>query len=421
VSEQLIGNGGDDTKMIPCKDIDIPALDKKSRTFRKDFCQNLAVSIREEGLHQPIGVRPKGKRYELVFGRHRLTAVKNILKWELIPAHVRTLDDTESELAKTAENLWRQELTGAQRLIEVKKWWDLYAAKHPEKVGKGAAGSIAAAAAREAKKTAEQPEPSAEVTAAQPEEPSAATVAAEPIVDAVENVDTVDAVEPAKDVPSFPKVLASITGQSEASAKRETRISKAFTPEELIVMEASNISQADMLTMAKIKDQKQRSEVAGLMYGQGLTLAEAMGNVLGSDAPTPEDGKSKATREAKSKAKAEVAPEQTDEEWFETHCSEKAALLAEPTKYRFDAFLWRWTNDARHQFRAKAKPYLDKHRKAMPGGFGPYGNLINRIISASHPKDWMLCDKCAAKGHVNGDRCGKCSGGGYLIKVETYL
>src|SRR5450631_1928903 len=54
---------------------------------RKDMgsLKELAQSIKEEGLLQPIGVT---EDMELVFGERRLGAVRDILKWKTIPARI---------------------------------------------------------------------------------------------------------------------------------------------------------------------------------------------------------------------------------------------------------------------------------------------------------------------------------------------
>lgn len=410
----------DDVKLIQCADIDIPAIDKKARTFRKEFCQSLAVTIGDEGLHQPIGVRPKGSRYELVFGRHRLTAIKNILKWESIPARVRDLTDDECEQAKTAENLWRSELSAAQREIEIKKWYGLFQAKHPEKVGKGSAGGAAFAAKKAAEKTA----------AAEPPEPAIALApgtngASDSPTESAEAVDAKDGdLSPEESAPttkSFPEMLAAVTGESVSSATRQTRIAKAFTDEELLCMEAAEVTQSDKLTIAKIKNEEHRHDVVKLVLG-GLTLAEAIGNVCPDDAPTPDDGKSKATREAKKAAEAQAAPKLTDDEWFDANCSEKAALLTDPTKFRANAIFWRQISEARATFREKTKSPLKKAREGISENRkGDYLDQISKTTSMSHPKDWHLCSNCAAKGQVDGTQCRRCGGGCFLTKTEVYV
>jgi len=68
--------------------------------------EELAESIRAGGLLQPIMVRPKGDRYELVFGRHRLEACRR-LGWRKIPALVKDISIDEAFLTGLTENLQR--------------------------------------------------------------------------------------------------------------------------------------------------------------------------------------------------------------------------------------------------------------------------------------------------------------------------
>lgn len=66
----------------------------------------LSLSIVEIDLLNPIGLSPKGERYDLVFGAHRLEAFK-ILKRDEIPA---VFVEGDLELAEIFENLHRTEL-----------------------------------------------------------------------------------------------------------------------------------------------------------------------------------------------------------------------------------------------------------------------------------------------------------------------
>ena len=74
--------------------------------------EELAESIREQGVLQPILVRPlgeEGNRYELVAGERRWRAA-GIAGLEKIPALVRTLGDGESLELAILENVQREDL-----------------------------------------------------------------------------------------------------------------------------------------------------------------------------------------------------------------------------------------------------------------------------------------------------------------------
>jgi hypothetical protein len=93
----------------------------------------LAASIAELGLLQPIGVRPDGT---LVYGYHRLEACKQ-LGWTEIPAVVVDGDDLRAELAEISENLIRNELTLLERAEHLARMRAVYEQLYPNARGVG--------------------------------------------------------------------------------------------------------------------------------------------------------------------------------------------------------------------------------------------------------------------------------------------
>ncbi|HYF39255.1 MAG TPA: ParB/RepB/Spo0J family partition protein [Gemmatimonadales bacterium] len=81
----------------------------------------LAASIEASGLLQPVIVRPRNGRYELIAGERRWRAVQR-LGWPKIPAIVKDVDDRTLLTLALIENLQRDDLTaideaaGYQRL-----------------------------------------------------------------------------------------------------------------------------------------------------------------------------------------------------------------------------------------------------------------------------------------------------------------
>ena len=69
----------------------------------------LARSIEEKGLLQPLIVRPVGSRYEVVVGSRRLAAAK-VAQLTRIPAIVRDMDDGEAISLSLMENIQRSDL-----------------------------------------------------------------------------------------------------------------------------------------------------------------------------------------------------------------------------------------------------------------------------------------------------------------------
>lgn len=84
-----------------------PAQPRK--IFREEALSELAESIRQHGILQPLSVRRVGPAYELIAGERRLRAGQLAGLTE-IPCIVMNMDDRESGLAALVENLQRQDL-----------------------------------------------------------------------------------------------------------------------------------------------------------------------------------------------------------------------------------------------------------------------------------------------------------------------
>ena len=100
-----------------------PAQPRK--IFREEALSELAESIRQHGILQPLSVRRVGTSYELIAGERRWRAAQQAGLTE-IPCIVMTMDEKESGMAAMIENLQRQDLdfveeaNGIANLME--KW-----------------------------------------------------------------------------------------------------------------------------------------------------------------------------------------------------------------------------------------------------------------------------------------------------------
>lgn len=93
---------------IPVTEIRAGNNDRKN--FERVSLLELADSIRESGLAQPITVRPIEAGFEIVAGERRFRAISELLKWDTIPAIVRELNDEEASAIMLVENTGRADL-----------------------------------------------------------------------------------------------------------------------------------------------------------------------------------------------------------------------------------------------------------------------------------------------------------------------
>ncbi len=74
------------------KAIDLQKIDfspyQHRKYFDEDKLKELATSIQREGLIEPIVVRPKKDRYELIAGERRLRAVRDCAEMETIACSI---------------------------------------------------------------------------------------------------------------------------------------------------------------------------------------------------------------------------------------------------------------------------------------------------------------------------------------------
>ncbi len=84
-----------------------PAQPRK--IFKPEALDELADSIRQHGILQPLSVRRSGLGYELIAGERRLRAAEQAGITD-IPCIIMSMDDRESGMAAMVENLQRQDL-----------------------------------------------------------------------------------------------------------------------------------------------------------------------------------------------------------------------------------------------------------------------------------------------------------------------
>ena len=87
----------------------IPNRFQPRQVFDEKALKELAVSIKEHGVIQPIIVRNIGNKYEIIAGERRYKA-SAMAGLTTIPAIIRNLDDKESSKVALLENLQRKNL-----------------------------------------------------------------------------------------------------------------------------------------------------------------------------------------------------------------------------------------------------------------------------------------------------------------------
>lgn len=118
---------------------DIEANAKQPRThFEKEKIQELAESIQQNGLLQPIVVRPYNHKYQIVVGERRYRACQLAGLTE-IPCMIQKLDEEQTAAAAIVENIQRENLSPIEEALAYQQMLDsqdLTQEQLAQKVGK---------------------------------------------------------------------------------------------------------------------------------------------------------------------------------------------------------------------------------------------------------------------------------------------
>ena len=118
------GNDPDSVKYIKIHDI-MPNVNQPRKTFNEDKIEELAASIKEHGIIQPIVVRKHKNGYEIVAGERRWRAAR---KAELtqVPCLIRELDDEQNMLIAIIENMQREDLNPIEEAEGLRQMTDTF-------------------------------------------------------------------------------------------------------------------------------------------------------------------------------------------------------------------------------------------------------------------------------------------------------
>lgn len=115
----------------------LPNPQQPRRSFSEAELAELAASIDQNGLLQPLLVRPspgRGDNYELVAGERRLRAITS-LGWQDVPVVVREVDDDTLLVLALVENLQREALSPLEEAEGYRALADQYGLTQDEIAG----------------------------------------------------------------------------------------------------------------------------------------------------------------------------------------------------------------------------------------------------------------------------------------------
>ncbi|MEQ8848207.1 ParB/RepB/Spo0J family partition protein [Botrimarina sp.] len=101
------------------------------KRFDEEEIADLADSIREHGVLQPLVVRRVDGRFELIAGERRLRAAQ-AAGWQRVPVQVRDVDDRQTAELAIVENLQRKDLNPIEKATSFERYLREYGCTQEE-------------------------------------------------------------------------------------------------------------------------------------------------------------------------------------------------------------------------------------------------------------------------------------------------
>lgn len=114
----------EEVRQIPISEIDTSPFQPRT-IFDDDRIDELCQTIKTHGVIQPIVVRVRNDRYEIIAGERRWRAVTK-LGYDTIPAIVREFNDSQTASIALIENLQREGLTAVEEAIAYQRLIELH-------------------------------------------------------------------------------------------------------------------------------------------------------------------------------------------------------------------------------------------------------------------------------------------------------
>ena len=99
--------------------------DQPRKNFDDDSLEELATSIKADGVIQPIVVRKVGDKYEIIAGERRFRASK-LAGLEKVPVVVKNVSDRKARELALVENIQREDLNPIEEAISLKTLMEEY-------------------------------------------------------------------------------------------------------------------------------------------------------------------------------------------------------------------------------------------------------------------------------------------------------
>lgn len=138
VVEEVAKEGNEEIKQIPVYDI-VPNRYQPRTVFDEERIDELAQTIKTHGVIQPIVVREREGKFEIIAGERRWRAVTR-LGWDTIPAIIKEFNDSQTASVALIENLQREGLTAIEEALAYAKLLELHGLTQEslaQRLGKG--------------------------------------------------------------------------------------------------------------------------------------------------------------------------------------------------------------------------------------------------------------------------------------------
>lgn len=117
-------SAGDEIKQVPVDEV-VSSPYQPRTVFDEEKIEELCQTIRTHGVIQPIVVRMRGGRYEIIAGERRWRAVRK-LGLATVPAIVREFNDSQTASIALIENLQREGLTAIEEAVAYEKLLEMH-------------------------------------------------------------------------------------------------------------------------------------------------------------------------------------------------------------------------------------------------------------------------------------------------------